>query len=248
MSLISLRGLSVRYGAVTVLRDVSMEVAPGEIVTVVGPNGSGKTSLLRAIIGAVAPARGEVVHKPGLRIGYVPQRLHIDPTLPMTVERFLRLPGGIAKGACAEALETAGALMKNSEDWSAKMSRALRNLPKDAETRDGFKEALEDLGDRFDADDEEVKKIFEPPEDVKPPAPKRGKTEDGAPSDTPSDAGEPVASAESRHCSVYAFPGSLVQHRPTKVTQGTRYSLVGFYRVRSDYIKFASVWASCPSL
>jgi len=108
MSLISLRGLSVRYGAVTVLHDVTMEIAPGEIVTVVGPNGSGKTSLLRAIIGAVAPAKGRVVHKPGLRIGYVPQRLHIDPTLPMTVERFLRLPGGTPKGACAEALETAG--------------------------------------------------------------------------------------------------------------------------------------------
>ena len=118
MSLISLRGLSVRYGAVTVLHDVTMEIAPGEIVTVVGPNGSGKTSLLRAIIGAVAPAKGRVVHKPGLRIGYVPQRLHIDPTLPMTVERFLRLPGGTPKGACAEALETAGVPDLARRDWA----------------------------------------------------------------------------------------------------------------------------------
>lgn len=108
MSLIRIDNLSVRYGASTVLRDVSLEVEPGEILTVVGPNGSGKTSLLRAIIGAVAPSAGHVTQKSGLRIGYVPQRLHIDPTLPMTVERFLRLPGGSSRTACAEALETAG--------------------------------------------------------------------------------------------------------------------------------------------
>jgi len=108
MSLVSIRELSVRYGADPVLRDVSLTVEPGEIVTVVGPNGSGKTSLLRAIIGAVAPARGEVIHAPGLRIGYVPQKLHIDPTLPMTVERFLRLPGKLPKAACAKALVSAG--------------------------------------------------------------------------------------------------------------------------------------------
>ena len=62
----------------------------------------------------------------------------------------------------AKALETAGTLMVNSETWSAKMSRALRNLPKDAESRDAFQEALEDVGGRFDADDAEVKALFEP--------------------------------------------------------------------------------------
>ncbi len=108
MSLISLQDLSVRYGAHTVLRHVSLDIEPGEIVTVVGPNGSGKTSLLRAIIGAVAPAQGRVLHKPGLRIGYVPQKLHIDPTLPMTVTRFLRLPDRLSRAACARALDTAG--------------------------------------------------------------------------------------------------------------------------------------------
>lgn len=108
MSLISVQNLSVSYGANTVLRNVTLTVDPGEIITIVGPNGSGKTSLLRALIGAVAPARGSVTQKPGLRIGYVPQKLHIDPTLPMTVERFLRLSGKVAKAACGRALETAG--------------------------------------------------------------------------------------------------------------------------------------------
>jgi len=108
MSLVTVEDLSVVYGAHTVLSGVSMQVKPGEIVTIVGPNGSGKTSLLRAIIGAVTPAKGRVTRADGVRIGYVPQRLHVDPTLPITVARFLRLPGGIAPDAIAEALAAAG--------------------------------------------------------------------------------------------------------------------------------------------
>ncbi|MDW4498851.1 metal ABC transporter ATP-binding protein [Sulfitobacter sp. D35] len=108
MSLVSVANLSVGYGGHTVLRNVSLTVAPGEIVTVVGPNGSGKTTLLRALIGAVSPASGRITQKPGLRIGYVPQKLHIDPTLPMTVSRFLRLPGAASHDACLRALDRAG--------------------------------------------------------------------------------------------------------------------------------------------
>ncbi|GGC02351.1 zinc import ATP-binding protein ZnuC [Marivita lacus] len=108
MNLISVNGMSVGYGANTVLRNVSLSIQPGEIVTIVGPNGSGKTTLLRALIGAVQPASGEIVRAPDLRIGYVPQKLHIDPTLPITVERFLRLPGGPSKADCRQALEQAG--------------------------------------------------------------------------------------------------------------------------------------------
>ena len=77
MNLITVHDLSIRYGAQTVLRNVSLSVKRGEIVTIVGPNGSGKTSLLRAIIGAAVPAAGEVVKKKGLRIGYVPQKLSL---------------------------------------------------------------------------------------------------------------------------------------------------------------------------
>ena len=55
MSLVQVKDLSVSYGAQKVLSHVSLSVAAGEIVTIVGPNGSGKTSLLRAIIGAVKP-------------------------------------------------------------------------------------------------------------------------------------------------------------------------------------------------
>jgi len=69
MSLILIEKLSVKYGSNTVLREVDLEISSGEIVTIVGPNGSGKTSLLKAIIGAVQPADGEVKLKPKLKIG-----------------------------------------------------------------------------------------------------------------------------------------------------------------------------------
>ncbi len=108
MSLVTVEDLSVSYGANTVLRHVHMIIEPGEIVTIVGPNGSGKTSLLRAIIGAIKPAKGCITRKQGLRIGYVPQKLHIDPTLPISVERFMRLTNHVSRARCAEALEEAG--------------------------------------------------------------------------------------------------------------------------------------------
>jgi zinc transport system ATP-binding protein len=108
MSLVTVEDLSVSYGANTVLRHVHMIIEPGEIVTIVGPNGSGKTSLLRAIIGAIKPAKGRITRKQGLRIGYVPQKLHIDPTLPISVERFMRLTNHVSRARCAEALKEAG--------------------------------------------------------------------------------------------------------------------------------------------
>ncbi|MEL6684979.1 MAG: metal ABC transporter ATP-binding protein [Pseudomonadota bacterium] len=108
MSLIDVKNLDVAYGANTVLRNVAIHVDPGEIVTIVGPNGSGKTSLLRAIIGATEVVRGDVTLRLGLKIGYVPQRLHIDPTLPITVSRFMQLTDKVSKSACKAALDAAG--------------------------------------------------------------------------------------------------------------------------------------------
>ena len=92
MSLISAENICVRLGGAEVLHAVSMAINPGEIVTILGPNGSGKSTLLRALLGIVPLATGRVTKAEGLRIGYVPQRLSIDRTMPMTARRFLSLP------------------------------------------------------------------------------------------------------------------------------------------------------------
>jgi len=108
MSLVQVDELCVTYGATPALSRVSLRIDPGEIVTIVGPNGSGKTSLLRAIIGAIKPFKGQVSHAHDLKIGYVPQKLHIDETLPITVSRFLNLQGGVTSTDISDALTQAG--------------------------------------------------------------------------------------------------------------------------------------------
>lgn len=108
MSLIATRNLTLRIGGQTVLRDVDIAVERGEIVTIVGPNGSGKSSLLRALIGALKPASGTITRAADLRIGYVPQKLQIDATLPLTVHGFLNLPRRQPRETIAQALLQAG--------------------------------------------------------------------------------------------------------------------------------------------
>ena len=108
MNLVTTNKITVKYGSHTVLRDVSINVKAGEIVTIVGPNGSGKTSLVKTIIGAIEPASGSLNLKKDLRIGYIPQRLNIDQTFPITVQRFLNLTQKVPVVECQTALDMAG--------------------------------------------------------------------------------------------------------------------------------------------
>ena len=80
--------LSVELGEVEVVRDLSFSVPKGTSLAVIGPNGSGKTVLFRALIGAV-PYTGTVRWAAGARLGYVPQRLDLDRTLPVTGQDLL---------------------------------------------------------------------------------------------------------------------------------------------------------------
>lgn len=118
-ALLSVSDLSIRYGKNTVLSHVDLSLTAGEIVTIVGPNGSGKSSLLRAVLGAVTPASGNIVYRPGLKIGYVPQKLSMDQTLPMTVQRFLNLPKRVSKTQIEQALEKTGASALKKKQLSA---------------------------------------------------------------------------------------------------------------------------------
>ena len=105
MSLIEAHGLEKRFGDDVVLHGVNMAIEQGEIVTIVGPNGSGKSTLLRMLAGALKPSGGYVSHAKGLVIGYVPQKLALDASLPITVRRFLDVPKRQADSDAAKALE-----------------------------------------------------------------------------------------------------------------------------------------------
>jgi len=106
--LIEARNLGLSYDGRSVLHDVNFSIQPGEIVTIVGPNGSGKSSFLKCLIGALSPTKGTLVRTPGLTIGYVPQKLHLDRAFPMTVDRFLRLAGTSNKTERAAVLARVG--------------------------------------------------------------------------------------------------------------------------------------------
>ena len=107
--LVEVAGAEVAFAGRRVLDQVDLVVEAREIVTLIGPNGSGKTTLVRVVLGLLAPDRGRVFLRPGLRIGYMPQRLVVEDTLPLTVERFLRLGGPAGGDALRAALDEVGA-------------------------------------------------------------------------------------------------------------------------------------------
>lgn len=115
-TLVSLRDIGLDFKQRTVLDQISLDIHRREILTIIGPNGAGKSCLLKLILGLHKPSRGELRRTSGLTIGYMPQKLSIDPSLPLSVDRFLRLSNPQDGNAIEQALARVGA-------------RSLRNAP-----------------------------------------------------------------------------------------------------------------------
>ena len=114
--LVSLNNVGIRRNGRWLVRGVDFSVSPGEIVTLIGPNGSGKSTSAKAAIGVLKPDEGTVERLSGLKVGYVPQKLAVDWTLPLTVRRLMTLTGPLADKEMMAALEAAGmAHMLNAE-------------------------------------------------------------------------------------------------------------------------------------
>ena len=108
-TLLSLSAVNLVLGGRALLEDINLQLNAGEIVTVVGPNGAGKTTLLRVALGLQKPTSGHVNFVDNLIVGYVPQKLHIDPTFPITVRRFLALANSNNKAQFSTVLAEVGA-------------------------------------------------------------------------------------------------------------------------------------------
>ena len=137
-NLVTLENVSVAFGQRRVLSDISLTLKPGKILTLLGPNGAGKSTLVRVVLGLVAPSDGVIKRENNLRIGYVPQKLHLDATMPLTVSRFMRLRPGTRKQDILPALKRvqAGHLIEapmqklsGGETQRVLLARALLNQP-----------------------------------------------------------------------------------------------------------------------
>ncbi|HAO92479.1 MAG: hypothetical protein A2X93_00600 [Deltaproteobacteria bacterium GWC2_56_8] len=105
MKVLTVKNLNVEFGGTRVIEDLNLEVEQGEVLAIIGPNGAGKTVLIKSLIGII-PHRGEITWAPGVKTGYVPQRMDIETDIPLTVREFFRLRGRQATDAkIAETLE-----------------------------------------------------------------------------------------------------------------------------------------------
>lgn len=108
-NVLEVEDLTIRFGAAVVFRGLSFAVPAGSTLAVIGPNGSGKTVLFKALVGSL-PYQGTVRWVPGVRIGYVPQKLDIDRDLPITGHDLLHAKAQVTHGGgdIADAIAAVG--------------------------------------------------------------------------------------------------------------------------------------------
>lgn len=107
-NLVELVNAGIQRGGRWLVRGVDLSVRREEIVTLIGPNGSGKSTTVKMALGVWKPDEGSVKVRPSLRVGYVPQKVAVDWTLPLSVERLMSLTGPLPQARIQEAMAAAG--------------------------------------------------------------------------------------------------------------------------------------------
>lgn len=137
-TLFQLKGAGIERSGRWIVRDIDLSLERGEIVTLIGPNGSGKTTTAKMALGVIRPDKGSAWRKPGMTVSYVPQTLSIDETLPLSVERFMHLTGCMPVDERDRALDMTGTrhLLKadlkslsGGERQRVSMARAIARKP-----------------------------------------------------------------------------------------------------------------------
>jgi ABC-type Mn2+/Zn2+ transport system ATPase subunit len=159
--------LHLAYGARDVLRDATLEVRRGEFWFLLGGNGSGKTTFLRALLGIVEPRAGSLRSSPALHgragIGFVPQHCDINPSLPTTVREFvslglvgLRVPRADRPARVMRAIERVGlGALARRDYWSLSGGQRQRALVARGLVREPLLLILDEPMNHLDPDAEE---------------------------------------------------------------------------------------------
>lgn len=106
--ILTAENITVTRQGQAILKDVSLAVGEKDFITIIGPNGAGKSMLLKCLMGFYKPDSGNVTRKAGLKIGYVPQRIHPDKSLPISAGRFLALGGKADKSEISQTARETG--------------------------------------------------------------------------------------------------------------------------------------------
>ena len=111
-NVLEVENLSVEFNGIMVLEDINFSIKRGDVLAIVGPNGAGKSVLIRTLLNVV-PYSGKIDWKPGIKIGYVPQKLAVEHSFPLTVREFLYMKSDCSDESVKEhevlhALESVG--------------------------------------------------------------------------------------------------------------------------------------------
>ncbi|RGM52619.1 ABC transporter ATP-binding protein [Streptococcus vestibularis] len=125
MAMLKVENLSIKYGSIEAVKNVSFEVNEGEVVTLIGANGAGKTSILRTISGLVRPTEGT--------ISYLGNDIHKTPARKIVAEGLAQVPEGrhvFAGLTVMENLEMGAFLHKNKEENTALLKKVFQRFPR----------------------------------------------------------------------------------------------------------------------